>query len=176
MESDPVNGGLLVVFGTRAYSILFRSWRGGYHLEERAVILRNDFEGIITLISTSVNDTDRDPWSKRHIWTRILLPVLRPTACIRIRLRIPTCTRTTSTSALTRRPRPCRRGPPNCSTRAHRRGAGARRAVLGIQQALEEVLQHLVLRLSRRARRAPQDRRRWRARALAEAEAAKRAA
>ncbi len=132
MESDPVNGGLLVVFGTRAYSILFRSWRGGYHLEERAVILRNDFEGIITVISTSVNDTDRDPWSKRHIWTRILLPVLRPTACIRIRLRIPTCTRTTSTSALTRRPRPCRRGPPNCSTRAHRRGAGARRAVLGI--------------------------------------------
>jgi hypothetical protein len=103
-----------------------------------------------------------------HIQTHILLRILRPTACIRIRLRIPTRTRTrtTSTSATARRPRPSRRRLPS-------RRTSARRAVLGIQQALEEVLQHLVLR---RAGRAPEDRRRRRACAPAETEAAKRGA
>jgi hypothetical protein len=71
-----------------------------------------------------------------------MLPVLRPTACI--------CLRTSTTTAA-RCPRPHRSASP-----APVPGLTAEEprlaAVLGIQQALEEILQHLVLRLPRRTR------------------------
>ena len=62
--------------------------------------------------------SDRDPTSKRKYPDAYLLPILSPTACIRIRLRIPTHSRTTCTSTSTRRPRACRRWFPSCRTRA----------------------------------------------------------
>ena len=72
-------------------------------------------------------------------------------------LQTPTCARTTSTSATARRPRSCRGLFPSRCTRARHRRSGARGAVLGIQQALEEVQKDLVLH---RTRRAPKDRQR----------------
>jgi len=77
------------------------------------------------------------------------LPVLRPTACICL----PTSSNSTTTTA-TRCPRPCRNTSLPCSRRArpHSRESKTRAAVLGVQQALEEILQHLVLRLPSRTR------------------------
>jgi hypothetical protein len=73
------------------------------------------------------------------------LPVLRPTTCI--------CLRTSTSTTTARCPRPRRRTSPPCRrARAHSRRTRTRRAVLGVQQALEEILQHLVLRLPRRTR------------------------
>ena len=78
-------------------------------------------------------------------------------ACIQIRLRTTTPTQTTTTSGTTLHPWHCRCRLPSCSARAHRRGSRSRREGFGIQSALEEDTQHLVLR---RARRAPENRQR----------------
>jgi len=63
---------------------------------------------------------------------------LCPAACIRIRPRISTHTRTTSTSTTAQRPLTCRRQLPNCRTRAHCRGSGARRAAHVLVVGLRE--------------------------------------
>ena len=52
---------------------------------EGADFLRNEFVGI----TTEINTVDDMLTRMRHIWTRFLLPMLRPTACNRICLRIP---------------------------------------------------------------------------------------
>ena len=62
--------------------------------------------------------SNRDPTSKLQYPDAYLLPILSQTACIRIRLRIPTHARTTCTSTSTRRPRACRRWFPSSRTRA----------------------------------------------------------
>jgi hypothetical protein len=68
------------------------SRHSGHHLEEHGRPFAPSVSSRVLLISTNINNTDRD--SMIIVTPQILLHILHPDACIRIRLRNPTPTRT----------------------------------------------------------------------------------